>query len=83
MKLRQFSEELVKNIFILENLDTTKTTEAYKRISILERYSLITNDIEDILNILRIKGNKAAHGTYGTVKWPTLISLSVKLGAWF
>ena len=50
MKLRQFSEELVKNIFILENLDITKTTEAYKRISILKRYSLITNDIEDIEN---------------------------------
>ena len=84
MKLRQVSEELVKNIFILENLDTTKTIEAYKRISILKRYSLITNDIEDILNSLRIKGNKAAHGTYGTVEMAdTLISLSVKLGAWF
>ena len=68
MKLKKISEELVKNIFILENLDTTKTTEAYKRISILKRYSLITNDIEDIENRKTYILDRAFKGVL-TSKW--------------
>lgn len=83
-KLRQFGEELVKIILKMENINFNKSSQAFEKINTLKNYGLIPKDIEIILNSLRTKGNKAAHGTYGDEETAeTLLSLSVKIAAWF
>ena len=84
MKLRQFGEELINTMLKVENFSYDKNSLAVDRILILKRAGLIPADIENILNSLRKKGNKAAHGSYGDEQTAdTLLSLAVKLGAWF
>ena len=84
MKLRQFGEELINTMIKIENFSCDKTTLAVDKILILKRAGLIPDDIDNILHSLRKKGNKAAHGAYGDEKTDeTLLSLAVKLGAWF
>lgn len=84
MKLRQFGEELINTMIKIENFSCDKTTLAVDKILILKRAGLIPDDIDNILHSLRKKGNKAAHGAYGDEKTAeTLLSLAVKLGAWF
>lgn len=84
MKLRQFGEELINTMLKLENFSYDKNSLAVDRILILKRAGLIPAGIDNILTTLRKKGNKAAHGSYGDEKTAeTLLSLAVKLGAWF
>ena len=84
MKLRQFGEELINTMIKIENFSCDKTTLAVDKILILKRAGLIPDDIDNILHSLRKKGNKAAHGAYSDEKTAeTLLSLAVKLGAWF
>ena len=84
MKLRQFGEELINTMIKIENFSCDKNTLAVDKILILKRAGLIPDDIDNILHSLRKKGNKAAHGAYGDEKTAeTLLSLAVKLGAWF
>ncbi|WP_339120571.1 type I restriction-modification system endonuclease [Fusobacterium nucleatum] len=84
MKLRQFGEELINTMLKVENFTYDKNSLAVDRILILKRAGLIPADIDNILTSLRKKGNKAAHGSYGDEQTAdTLLSLAVKLGAWF
>jgi type I restriction enzyme ecoKI R protein len=84
MKLRQFGEELINIMLKVENFTYDKNSLAVDRILILKRAGLIPADIDNILTSLRKKGNKAAHGNYGDEQTAdTLLSLAVKLGAWF
>lgn len=83
-KLRQFGEELINTMLKVEKFSYDKNSLAVDRILILKRAGLIPADIENILTSLRKKGNKAAHGSYGDEQTAdTLLSLAVKLGAWF
>ncbi|WP_339004055.1 type I restriction-modification system endonuclease [Fusobacterium polymorphum] len=84
MKLRQFGEELINTMLKVENFTYDKNSLAVDRILILKRAGLIPADIDNILTSLRKKGNKAAHGSYGDEQTADiLLSLAVKLGAWF
>jgi len=84
IKLRQFGEELINTMLKVEKFSYDKNSLAVDRILILKRAGLIPTDIENILTSLRKKGNKAAHGSYGDEQTAdTLLSLAVKLGAWF
>jgi len=83
-KLRLFGEELINTMLKVENFSYDKNTLAVDKISILKRSGLIPADIENILTTLRRKGNLAAHGSYGDEQTAdALLSLAVKLGAWF
>ena len=84
MKLRQFGEELINTMIKIENFSVDKNSLAVDKILTLKRAGLIPDDIDRILHSLRKKGNKAAHGGYGDEEIAeTLLSLAVKLGAWF
>ena len=84
MKLRQFGEELINTMIKIENFSVDKNSLAVDKILTLKRAGLIPDDIDRILHSLRKKGNKAAHGAYGDEEIAeTLLSLAVKLGAWF
>ena len=84
MKLRQFGEELINTMIKIENFSFDKNSLAIDKILTLKRAGLIPDDIDRILHSLRKKGNKAAHGAYGDEEIAeTLLSLAVKLGAWF
>ncbi len=84
MKLRQFGEELINTMIKIENFNFDKNSLAIDKILTLKRAGLIPDDIDRILHSLRKKGNKAAHGAYGDEEIAeTLLSLAVKLGAWF
>ncbi len=84
MKLRQFGEELVKLMLKAEKFSYDKNVLPVDRILILKRAGLLSIDIENILTSLRKKGNYANHEYYGDEKKAeTLLSMAVKLGAWF
>ena len=84
LKLRQFSEELINIISKMENINQDKVSKASEKFLNLKREGLIPSDMESIFTSLRKKGNKAAHEIYGDEHTAnTLLSLAVKLGAWF
>ena len=85
VKLRQFSEELVNIMSKIENINQkNRNLKASDKILNLKREGLIPSDMENILTSLRKKGNKAVHTIYGDEHTAdTLLSLAVKLGAWF
>lgn len=84
LKLRQFSEELINIISKMENINQDKVSKASEKFLNLKREGLIPSDMESIFTSLRKKGNKAAYEIYGDEHTAnTLLSLAVKLGAWF
>ncbi|MFA9457787.1 type I restriction-modification system endonuclease [Halalkalibacter sp. AB-rgal2] len=84
MKLRVFAETLTKFILAFEEIKETYDTKQTDRIQALRRDDLITQEIDDILETIRKKGNKAMHEGYGTQKEAlALVHMAFRLAVWF
>lgn len=84
MKLRVFAETLTKFVLAYEEINETYDTKQIDRIQALRRDDLITPELEEILQTIRKKGNKAMHEGYGTHKEAESLSqMSFRLAVWF
>jgi type I restriction enzyme, R subunit len=84
MKLRVFAETLTKFVLAYEEIRETFDTKQTDRINALKREDLITQELEDILDTIRRKGNKAMHEGYGTQKEAeALLHMAFRLAVWF
>lgn len=85
MKLRLFGETITKFILASENIREAFGTNQIDRINTLRREGLVEPELLDILETLRLKGNKAVHeADYGiTEEAKTLVHLSFRLATWF
>lgn len=84
MKLRQFGEELTKLMLKEERMDYYIQQNNIQKELALKKEGLLPDDVAEILKSIRITGNWAIHDNYkNEEKAETLLSFSVKLGAWF
>jgi type I restriction enzyme R subunit len=84
MKLRVYAETLTKYVLAYEEIEEAYDTKQTDRIRTLRMEELITPELEDILNTIRVKGNKAMHEGYGTRKEAeALLHMAFRLGVWF
>ena len=87
MKCGMFGEIIVKYMFSIEHIDETPivyNNNHNNRIKLLKKEDLIPEDIDTILNMLRIKRNYAAHEWYENVeKAKVQLELTYKLAVWF
>jgi type I restriction enzyme, R subunit len=84
MKLRVFAETLTKYVLAYEEIKETFDTKQTDRIHVLRREDLITQELEEILETIRKKGNKAMHEGYGTqMEAEALLHMSFRLAVWF
>ncbi|WP_407271407.1 DUF4145 domain-containing protein [Radiobacillus sp. PE A8.2] len=66
MKLRVFAETLTKYVLAYEEIKETYETKQTDRIRALRREGLISQELEDFLEKIRKKVNKAMHEGHGT-----------------
>jgi type I restriction enzyme, R subunit len=84
MKLRVFAETLTKYVLAYEEIKETYDTKQTDRIYALRREDLITQELGEILETIRKKGNKAMHEGYGTQKEAqALLHMGFRLAVWF
>jgi type I restriction enzyme, R subunit len=84
MKLRVFAETLTKFVLAYEEIKETYDTKQTDRINALKREELITTELENILETIRRKGNKAMHEGYGSQKEAqALLHMTFRLAVWF
>lgn len=87
IKCGMFGEILVQYMFSMEQVDDTliaHNNNHNNRIKLLKKEDLIPEDIENILNILRIKRNNAAHNGYEDIEKAKIqLELTFKLAVWF
>lgn len=84
MKLRVFAETLTKYVLAYEEIKETYDTKQTDRIHALRADDLITKELEEILDTIRRKGNKAMHEGYGSQKEAeVLLHMAFRLGVWF
>jgi type I restriction enzyme, R subunit len=85
IKLRLYGELLSKYVYSYEGLTESLRTNQKERIDYLLKEETIRIEIYEMLNSLRIKGNKAVHeANYGSVnEAKSLLKLAFYLGAWF
>lgn len=67
MKCGIFGEIIVKFMFSMEEVDESLISHDNNRIKLLKKEDLIPEDIDNILHMLRIKINSAAHEWYEDV----------------
>ncbi|MDK0861433.1 type I restriction-modification system endonuclease [Clostridium perfringens] len=82
-----FGEILVKYMVSMEEIDETlivHDNNHNNRIKLLKKEDLIPEDIDNILHILRVKRNSAAHSVYEDVEKAKIqLELTYKLAVWF
>lgn len=87
IKCGMFGEIVVQYMFSMEYIDTTliaHDNNHNNRIKLLKKEDLIPEDIDNILHMLRIKRNSAAHEWYEDVeKAKVQLELTFKLAVWF
>lgn len=85
MKLRLLSESIAKSILSSDNIQEAYHTSQIERINTIRKEGLAEPAILDIFDVLRRKGNSAAHqADYETTKEAkNLIELAFKLSIWF
>ncbi|MCE5221462.1 MAG: type I restriction-modification system endonuclease [Clostridium sp.] len=87
IKCGMFGEIVVQYMFSMEDIDTTliaHDNNHNNRIKLLKKEDLIPEDIDNILHMLRIKRNSAAHEWYEDVeKAKVQLELTFKLAVWF
>lgn len=87
IKCGMFGEILVKYMVSMEEVDESliaHDNSHNNRIKLLKKEDLIPEDIENILHMLRIKRNNAAHNGYDDIeKVKIQIELTYKLAIWF
>jgi len=87
IKCGMFGEIVVQFMFSMEEIDGTliaHDNNHNNRIKLLKKEDLIPEDIDNILHMLRIKRNTAAHSGYEDVEKAKIqLELTYKLSAWF
>ncbi len=85
IKLGQFGETLVKQMFVLDGITAPDFDNTHaNRIRVLKREGLVPKDIDDILYALRIARNKAVHDSYDSFEeCKTLLQMTFHLAVWF
>lgn len=87
IKCGMFGEIVVQYMFSMEDVDTTliaHDNNHNNRIKLLKKEDLIPEDIDNILHMLRIKRNSAAHSGYEDVEKAKIqLELTFKLAIWF
>ncbi|MBM7834924.1 type I restriction-modification system endonuclease [Clostridium sardiniense] len=87
IKCGMFGEILVKYMVSMEDVDETliaHDNNHNNRIKLLKKEDLIPADIDNILHMLRIKRNSAAHTGYEDVEKAKIqLELTYKLATWF
>ncbi|MBW6411009.1 type I restriction-modification system endonuclease [Clostridium weizhouense] len=87
IKCGMFGEIVVQFMFSMEEIDDTLISHDNNhnnRIKLLKKEDLIPEDIDNILHLLRIKRNSAAHSGYEDVeKAKVQLELTFKLAIWF
>jgi DNA phosphorothioation-dependent restriction protein DptF len=61
IKARLFAEEILKEVFKKEEIDTIHYPTLYDKISFLSREGIIRREIQKSFDSIRLAGNKAAH----------------------
>nr|WP_314995319.1 type I restriction-modification system endonuclease [uncultured Capnocytophaga sp.] len=84
MKLRQFAEVMVNEIFQIEHIVLPHDNNQANRISVLKREGIIEHQLGSILNQLRQRGNEAAHAGFDSVSSAkTNLQIAYKLAQWY
>ena len=84
MKLRQFAEVMVNEIFQIEHIALPHDNNQANRISVLKREGIIEHQLGSILNQLRQRGNEAAHAGFDSVSSAkTNLQMAYKLAQWY
>jgi type I restriction enzyme, R subunit len=84
VKLRIFTEQVVKNIWQVEELPEPEDNSLFARTKELKNLELIPAEINDVLHQLRKMANVSAHDGKGTVTDGKIaLKLAFDLGLWF
>ncbi|MBS4205481.1 DNA phosphorothioation-dependent restriction protein DptF [Bacillus sp. FJAT-49754] len=85
VKARLFAEEILNEVFKLEEINEPYITSLFERISYLAKYGIIKKDIQQSFDTIRLAGNKAAHdGTFNDIATAYKLHKEMyKLGVWF
>lgn len=87
IKCGMFGEILVKYMVSMEEVDETlivHDNSHNNRIKLLKKEDLIPDDIDNILHMLRVKRNSAAHSGYEDIEKAKIqLELTYKLAVWF
>lgn len=87
IKCGMFGEIIVQYMFSMEDMDTTliaHDNSHNNRIKLLKKEDYIPEDIDNILHMLRLKRNDAAHNGFEDVeKAKVQLELTFKLAIWF
>ena len=84
MKLRQFAEVMVNEVFQIEHIALPYDNNQANRISALKREGIIEHQLGSILNQLRQRGNEAAHAGFDSVSSAkTNLQMAYKLAQWY
>ncbi|WP_353736185.1 type I restriction-modification system endonuclease [Clostridium sp. ZBS14] len=87
IKCGMFGEIIVKYMVSMEEVDETliaHDNNHNNRIKLLKKEDLIPDDIDNILHMLRIKRNSAAHSGYENVEKAKIqLEITFKLAVWF
>ena len=82
-KLRLFGEKMVDRLFAEHQLLPLAENTQHRRLEELQRQRLLPKQVEDILHLLKRKGNVAAHQNVGTVEDAAmLLESAFHLGKW-
>jgi type I restriction enzyme R subunit len=84
IKLRLFAEKISTFINAFEKIAEPIDGRQVTRIKTLRRLDVITKEIFDIFDTIRLAGNKATHDAYDSKQEAeTLLSLSFQLSVWY
>ncbi|MGQ1908200.1 type I restriction-modification system endonuclease [Marinifilum sp. RC60d5] len=83
-KLRLLTEKLSKFILEYERIEEQEYTDQVKRIQLLFNNGVISQEINDLLHIIRKSGNKATHtGEGSAAEAKYILRQTVKVVKWF
>src|SRR5690606_34452965 len=85
VKARLFAEEVLKEVFKIEKIDTTYLTTFYDKVLYLSNNEYVVREIQHAFDTIRRSGNKAAHdGTYEDIMAAFQLHKEMyKIAVWF
>ncbi|MBB5180255.1 DNA phosphorothioation-dependent restriction protein DptF [Planomicrobium koreense] len=85
VKARLFAEEVLKEVFKIEEIDTTYISSLYDKVLYISNNGLIVKEIQHSFDTIRRSGNKAAHdGTYDDITVAFQLHKDMyKIAVWF
>ena len=85
VKARMFAEEILKEIFKIENINSEYISSFYEKLIFLSEDGILTTELQRAFDIIRRSGNKAAHdATYGDITIALQLHKEMfKIAVWF